>query len=255
MKEKTKVKRMYILDGGSFLYNTGMMLFGKDMEIPKRIMVPFFALDTEEGWVLYDTGFSPEAEPRLDSMGLKPQMSEANLVTGQLKKIGVAPEDVTMVIISHLHVDHVGGIQFFPDAEIYVQKDEFAFAKFPNAFHADIYDRRIFNLPNTRWKLLAGDGVIFPGLSVMLANGHTPGLQGLIIELPESGYYLLGANSAYLMENIEKSHPPGNVWNTVLVEYSIKRFKTLQAILGGRFLPGHDYDFYHDEINLGEAYI
>ncbi len=88
----------------------------------------------------------------------------------------------------------------------------------------------------------------------MLANGHTPGLQGLIIELPESGYYLLGSDSVYLMQNIKDTHPPGNVWNPVLAEYSIKRFKTLQALLGGQFLPGHDYDYYHREMNLGEAY-
>ena len=143
---------------------------------------------------------------------------------------------------------------FFPDAQIYVQKDEFSFAQYPNAFQAPIYDKRIFALPTVKWKLLEGDGVIMPGLTVMMANGHTPGLQGLIIELPESGYYLLGADSVYLTENIETAHPPGNVWNTVLAEYAVKRFKALQSLLDGQFFPGHDYDFYHNELNLGEAY-
>jgi len=57
------------------------------------------------------------------------------------------------------------------------------------------------------------------------------------------------------MENIEKALPPGNGWNTLLAEYSVKRFKALQSILDGQFLPGHDYDLYHNEVNLGEAYF
>jgi len=70
MKEKTKVKKMYILDSGSFLYGRGMMQLGMDLDKRQRIIVPFFEFDTEEGRVLYDTGFSPETIPRLDSLGL-----------------------------------------------------------------------------------------------------------------------------------------------------------------------------------------
>jgi hypothetical protein len=64
----------------------------------------------------------------------------------------------------------------------------------------------------------------------------------------------LGADSVYLTENIETGHPPGDVWNTVLAEYSVKRFKALQSLLDGLFFPGHDYDFYHNELNIGEIY-
>ena len=254
MKEQTKVKKMFILVGGSFLYKPGMMEFGKESEKRQRIFDPIFAFDTEEGWALYDTGLSQDAVPGLESRGAEPHISEENIVVGQLQKIGVSPTEVTKVIMSHLHQDHTGGIQFFPDAEIYVQKDEYSYAQFPNAFQAELYDQEIFDLPDVKWNLLEGDRVIIPGLTVMLANGHTPGLQGLIIELPESGYYLLGADSVYLKENIENEHPPGNVWNTILAEYSIKRFKALQSILDAQFFPGHDYDFYNNEVKLCEAY-
>ena len=254
MNNKTEVKRMFVLDGGSFMYGMGMMQMGKDLEKEQRIIVPIYAFDTDEGWVLYDTGFSPGAQSRLDRLGMGPRIAEDNTAVGQLRMIGVAPEDVTKVIISHLHVDHAGGIPFFPDADIYVQKDEFTWAQHPNDFQKTVYDRRIFGMRGVKWQLLAGDEVIVPGLTVMLANGHTPGLQGLIVELPETGYYLLGSDSVYLMENIENAHPPGSVWNTVLAEYAIKRFKALRSLLNGQFWPGHDFDFYHNELKLREAY-
>lgn len=254
MKEKTKVKAMYILDGGSFMYDVGMMQWGMNLGTPKRIIVPFFAFETDQGWILYDTGWGPQNPPILESMGMEPIITEDNMVVAQLNKIGVTPKDVTKIIISHLHVDHGGGIPSFPHAEIIVQKDEFAYARYPNAFQARIYNRKLFEIPDVKWNLLAGDIEIMPGMAVMLANGHTPGMQALVVELPESGYFILGGDSIYLVENIEQGHPPGNVWNTVMAEYSVKRLKTLTAILDGRLLPGHDFDYYNNELKLGQAY-
>jgi len=112
-----------------------------------------------------------------------------------------------------------------------------------------------FNMPHIKWSLLEGDEVILPGLGVMLANGHTPGLQGLIVDLPKSGFYLLGADSAYLTENIAENLPPGSSWNPILAQYSVKRFKTLAAMLGARYFPGHDYDFFTKEVKIAEIYI
>ena len=89
----------------------------------------------------------------------------------------------------------------------------------------------------------------------MLANGHTPGLQGLIVELPDSGFYILGADSAYLTENISDNLPPGSSWNPVLAQYSVKRFNALAKILGARYFPGHDYNFFTKEVKIAEAYI
>jgi N-acyl homoserine lactone hydrolase len=254
MKEKTRVRRMFILDGGSFLYVPAMMKYGSDERDLQRIIVPFFAFDTEEGWVLYDTGWSPKNVPILEEMGREPHIAEENFVLGQLAKIGVPAQDVATVVISHLHVDHIGGIQHFPEARILVQKDELAYARHTSSFQAEHYNRKLLDRPNIRWEPVDGDEVVMPGLAVALLQGHTPGLQGIIVDLPDSGFFLLGADCAYLMENIEQELPPGGSWNPVLAQYGIKRFKTLQALLGGRFLPGHDYDYYHGSLNLGEAY-
>lgn len=255
MKERTKVKKMFVLDGGSFTYEEGMMKLGKDLDKHRRVFTPFFAFDTEEGWILYDTGWPLEALPLIKAVGLKPEFLESNSAEGQLKKIGVAPGDVSKVIISHLHADHAGGLKYFPQATVCVQKDEYAYALHPNSFQALSYYAAAFSMPNIKWNFLEGDEVLIPGMYAILANGHTPGLQGLVVELPDSGYYILGADSAYLTENIVANLPPGNSWNPIVAQYSIRRLKTLAMMLGGRHFPGHDYDFFTKEVSIAQAYV
>lgn len=254
MREKTKVKKMFILDAGSFVYETGMMTFGQDLEERKLIFTPFFAFDTEEGWILYDTGWPPEAVPILEQIGYEPQISEENSALEQVKKIGVSQTDVSAVILSHMHVDHAGGLKFFPDADIYVQKDEFSYAHHPNSFNATAYMAFTFDNPDIKWNFLEGDTQIIPGLTAMMANGHTPGLQGLAVELPKGGFYLLGADSVYLKKNIAEDLPPGSSWNPIVGQYSIRRFKALAQLLDAQYLPGHDHDFFTGEARLAEAY-
>jgi N-acyl homoserine lactone hydrolase len=254
MREKSKVRAMYILDGGSFLYEMGMMTFGQNLEEHLRIFTPFYAFDTEEGWILYDTGWPAEAPALLEQLGMDPQITAENSALEQLKKIGVSASDISKVIVSHLHVDHTGGLRDLAGIEVLVQKDEHAYAQHPNSFNATAYLAFTFDSPEINWNLLEGDGAVIPGLTVMLANGHTPGLQGLIVELPESGFFLLGADSAYLKTNIENDIPPGNSWNPILAQYSIRRFKAIAELLDGQFFPGHDNDFFSNEVKLATAY-
>jgi glyoxylase-like metal-dependent hydrolase (beta-lactamase superfamily II) len=116
------------------------------------------------------------------------------------------------------------------------------------------YFRETFAIPDIKWEIMEGDGVILPGLTTILANGHTPGLQGLVVELPKSGFILLCADACYLRENYEQDLPPGNVWNPVLAQYALKRYKAIQALLGARFFPGHELDFFTKEIDITQPF-
>lgn len=254
MKQKTKVKQMYILDGGDFLYETGMLKYGAVNEGRTRVAVPFYAFDTSEGVVMYDTGWFEDIIPLLEQMGLEPKVASSNNALNQLKKIGISPADVKKIIVSHLHVDHVGGLKYFPEAEVYVQKDEYAYACNPDAFLALAYQKAAFSDPNIKWKFLQGDTSVMPGLTLIMASGHTPGLQGLIAELPESGFYILGSDSAYLQENIDNNIPAGNSWNPVAGQYTITRFRAIQSVLNARYFPGHDFEFFTKSVKYAQAY-
>jgi N-acyl homoserine lactone hydrolase len=253
MGEKTRVKRMFVLDGGSFLYESSMMTYGSGIGKKIRIFTPFFAFDTEEGWILYDTGMPENVVEMYTSFGLEPIIGEENFAPEQLAKINVLPRDVTRIIISHLHMDHAGGLQHFPDTEVYVQKDEYAYALHPNSFQRYEYQQENFNLPEIKYNFLEGDEVIMPGLTAILANGHSPGLQGLVIELPGRQFVILGSDAIYLQKNIDRNLPPGQAWNMSQALYSVKRLKALQCILNAQLLPGHDFEYYTERIKVGES--
>ena len=142
MKKKTRVRRMFVLDGGSFVYETGMMKFGMELDKRQRICTPFYSFDTEEGWFLYDTGWSPSVLPLLCQLGMVPEIGEENSAVNQLKKIGVAASDISSIILSHLHADHAGGLSFFPYAKVYVQKDEYKH----RGHHADLLAEHEINI-------------------------------------------------------------------------------------------------------------
>ena len=254
MSEKSKVKRMFILDGGSISYEVGMMKYGMDLDKKIRVATPFYAFDTEAGWILYDTGWPQEAIPVLEMIGYVPDIKECHSAEEQIKKIGLKPSDIKKIILSHLHLDHVGGLRSFPDAEVYVQKDEYAYACHPNSFQASAYVADTFNMSGVKWKFLEGDDVIIPGLTVIMAGGHTPGLQALVVELPQSGFYILGSDAAYLRESIENNIPPGSAWNPVAGQYSIKRLKAIQKMINAQFFPGHEFAFFNEHVKVSEAY-
>jgi glyoxylase-like metal-dependent hydrolase (beta-lactamase superfamily II) len=111
-----------------------------------------------------------------------------------LLEIGVRPEDVALVINSHLHFDHAGGNTVrepdgrvraaFPNARYVVQRSEYGFATHTNERTAGSYFPHNF-VPlaeEQRFDFLEGDREIVSGISAVPTPGHTPGHQSLLIE-------------------------------------------------------------------------
>ncbi len=244
----TAVERMYILDGGSIELDKSSMTFGHDAGQKVRVPSPAYLLKTAEGYVLYDTGWWPQAVPLLEAMGLKPAIAESQCLPKLLEAVGLKPDDISRVILSHLHVDHAGGVQFLPNAEFIVQKDEYSYAFHPHAFSQLAYIPMSINFPSYKWTLIDGDQVIMPGLAVVLANGHTPGLQALVVDLPRTGVLILASDSCYLAQNIEEEVIPGIVWDPTLALHSMKKVKTLARLLNGEVYPNHDMAFWESRV-------
>jgi len=245
---KTKVQELFVLDGGSIELDKSSLTFGHNQGVRIRVPIPIYLIKTEEGYILYDTGWYPDLVPLLGALGYNPQISEDQVLPKCLEKVGVSAKDIKKVIISHLHVDHAGGLAFFPNAEIIVQKDEYSYAFRPHSFGALAYNLADFNHPSFNWNIIDGDKVIMPGLSVVLANGHTPGTQALVIDLPETGVFIICSDCCYTSQNLTEEVIPGIVWNPVLALHSIKKLKTLGELLGGQVLPNHDIDFWNNSL-------
>src|SRR5436190_1404306 len=108
--------------------------------------------------------------------------------------------------------------------------------------------------PGHRWRLLDGDTELMPGVTALRTDGHTPGHQSLLVELPETGPVILAADSCYWQEHIDKERVPGVVWNPTQALHSIKKLKTIARLTGARIFPGHDPNFWETVRQSPDAY-
>lgn len=97
-----------------------------------------------------------------------------------LAKLGLTPEDIKIVILTHLHFDHVALAYLYKKARFIVQKKELDYARNPHPLDALYYDSSTFEGLNL--EVIDGDKEVIPGVSVFLTPGHTPGGQSVEIE-------------------------------------------------------------------------
>lgn len=134
----------------------------------------FWLIEWNEKRILIDTGFSDQTY--IERFGLTRHRDPVLL----LEYLGVTPEQITDVIITHSHFDHIGNAHRFPNANIWIQEQEFASFSKSNRFkdHASWYD----NAKETnRLHLINGDKEIFAGVHVIQTGGHTAGHQVVVI--------------------------------------------------------------------------
>jgi glyoxylase-like metal-dependent hydrolase (beta-lactamase superfamily II) len=135
--------------------------------------------------VLVDTGVgAKENEKDKESLGLVP----SRLLKG-LKGVGLSPKDIHAVVLTHLHFDHCGGctrldrsgnlVPTFPRATYYVQRQCWEDASNPNerCFASHRPENFVPIEERGQIELLDGDAEIFPGLCVMVTDGHSKGHQ------------------------------------------------------------------------------
>ena len=96
-----------------------------------------------------------------------------------LKKLGLKPEDIESVIVSHLHWDHIALAHLFKKAKFIVQKRELDYARNPHPIDAGGYDSSMFE--GLDFEVIDGEKEIMPGVTVFLSPGHTPGGQSVEI--------------------------------------------------------------------------
>lgn len=125
-----------------------------------------------------------------------------------LAKVGCAPEDIDMVIQTHLHMDHVYNTLKCKNAAVLVQEDELKFALDPHPVMQVMYPHDM--LKKMDFETMKGDQTIVPGIEVMLLPGHTPGCQGVAVDTAEGKAIITGCCS--IMENFT---PPEDVKDKV----------------------------------------
>ncbi|MBI4241663.1 MAG: N-acyl homoserine lactonase family protein [Candidatus Rokubacteria bacterium] len=238
------VQALYALQNGFIGFERSGLFYGERSSERVQIPVACYLVRASDATILFDTGFAPRAVPGLLRNDPLASFTDADLLVHRLDSVGIEPGTVDMVVISHLHFDHAGGASLFPKSELVVQQDEYAYAHYPASFFASFYYRKNFDLPGYRWRLIEGDLELVPGVTVLRSDGHTPGHQSLLVELPESGPIILAGDCCYWQEHIELERVPGVVWDPTRALHAIKRLKTVARLVNGRIFPSHDPAFW-----------
>jgi glyoxylase-like metal-dependent hydrolase (beta-lactamase superfamily II) len=173
---------------------------------------------TGSALVLVDTGIGNRLSEREQAI-YTPERGEG--LRGNLRALGFAPEDVTHVILSHLHFDHVGGVieksangeirPMFTNARIYMQKSEWELAMTPPDERLAAAYRHASEClrPLEKVELINGDTTITPEIRTAISGGHTSPHQCIIVEsggtglihladiVPTTSHLRLAWNAAY----------------------------------------------------------
>jgi glyoxylase-like metal-dependent hydrolase (beta-lactamase superfamily II) len=185
------------LDGGAMFGVVPKPLWEKRIPADERNRIPLalrcLLIETPEALVLVDTGVGNKEDDKFrDLYGLENEGSPTRLEDA-IAATGHSPDDVDIVICTHLHFDHAGGNTIrdqdgsirpaFPRARYVVQRGELEFAALPNerirasyiaANHGPVTEAGL-------WDFVDGSADIVPGVSVIPTPGHTPHHQSVLI--------------------------------------------------------------------------
>ena len=165
-----------------------------------------------------------------------------------VKLAGVQPEDITDIVISHAHWDHMGGIDLFPKATVWIQKEEFRYytgdAWQPGGDHGGIdpEDAQELVKLNTegRLRLVDGDNVqLFPGIRAYTGGRHTYASQYLCVEGTPT--FVLASDNLYLYRNLAE-HKASATFSDADHAANIRNQDRMVQLAGSfdRVVPGHD---------------
>jgi N-acyl homoserine lactone hydrolase len=194
-------------------------------------------------YMLWDTGLPAAligAKPDAKAL-LAPSLNVT--LTDQLAKIGVRPEQIDYVGISHYHFDHVGQAAAFTRATLLIGKPDFDALKLPPPpFGVEPKLLAPWVSGKAKTEPLSGDHDVFGDGSVTILKmpGHTPGETSLLVKLPETGPVLLSGDVVHFHEQLENRGVPAFNWDRAQSLASMDRLTSIAASLNARLIIQHD---------------
>src|SRR4051795_12094385 len=241
--------RAYVLDTGliecsdyaMFSPNAGPGTY-REMSVRSCLVVH------PEGTLLWDTGIDDAIATLAEGRRIVDPIvfRVPRTLQSQLAEIGVAPGEVDYLGLSHLHVDHVGNVGLFGEATVLLQRAEYEAGYGPNpeqlieALAPDTYAA----LNRDRIQTVDGDHDLFGDGTVVLKAlpGHTPGHQGLLVQLPDGGPILLAGDIAYSAQDYADGAVRQANVDLAASRRSIATAKRIERELGATVWLHHDSD-------------
>lgn len=208
----------------------------------------------DEGWALLDSGFNVDTvrDPVRRAAHYNTDSYTAIVPPGdplpdQMKLVGLDWKDLAFVAITHLHLDHSGGLRFLVDGpDVVLQQREYDFAM-DEAGLEHAYFRDDYEIPGLNFRLVDGDSELAPGLDALATFGHTPGHMSFAVTLPDTGTIVLAGDAADLHVNISRPVACGTTTHPHLedaADRAVQRLHELDARPDTQVWPSHDPEFW-----------
>ncbi len=224
--------RLAVLDYGLFEVHSG----------PRTIGICGFAIQTDaDELVLIDTGFplkyvadadAATEEDGLGSFGRVLSLTPDNTPQAQLAKLGLSTSDVSLMIQSHTHIDHVGHMDSFPRVPILIAEAE-------RALPRPLYwsGKQALEWPARDYHLVIEDMTLVPGFEVLLCPGHAPGQLAFMVMLPQTGWMLLTSDAISRAAEIDEGF--AGSWDAPLAIHHGDRLMRLARERDAQVIFGH----------------
>lgn len=268
-------ERLFILQFGAERVAKGLSVKGGGGQLYWEPLTGV-VVETSQGWVLLDSGMSRAASEDMRNQAAYAVAAQAFGATGDgdqpwhlyppppdpgswtwapegdpledaLAWVGLAPEDLSLAAVSHLHLDHSGGIPRLAAAgvPVAVQREELTFARRGTPGLSDGYHAPDWSDERTQWDLLDGDTELAPGVWALSTPGHTPGHMSFRVDLPDTGSWIFTADAADLVQNLYDRVPPGSCAgggpaDEKAAAASLERLLAEGRREDARLIPGHD---------------
>lgn len=207
---------------------------------PMRIPIPSWLVRHPRGDVVFDTGLMPALVDDAAALGryakyFTAEMTAADTVAARLIEHDVDPSGSLIVVLSHLHFDHVGGLGALPNARVVVHVDEWGFAQSGES----TYDPALYDLGHDVTAVdgahdLFGDGSVV----TMPTPGHTCGHQSLRVTTTD-GVTILTGDACYFTHTLDDEVLPPFGYDLDQQRRSLALLRA-ERDRGTRIVAGHD---------------
>ena len=218
-----------------------------------------YLIDGPDGRILYDTGCHPEA---MEAGGRWSEDFQANFpwspgpdgdachLPNRLEQLGLGPDDIKQVVLSHMHSDHAGCVEFFRKSQVIVHRAEFELAR---AYHkrrdADSSyawkDAEHWLRQDLNWRFVEErEKELALTAAITLLNwgpGHAAGMLGLDVSLAETGHVILASDALFTLENYgPPARPAGYPQSATGAAHTVKEIRARAKRLDAQVWCGHD---------------
>jgi 4-pyridoxolactonase len=235
--------KVWLLDGGSIVIEHTQLMWNVPGE---QVRIPVYSIlvEHDDGLFLFDTGIDLDHVNRVLPFEL-PEQTEDQTIPAQLAACGFELGNVTTLVNSHLHIDHVGGNQLFKRTGVrnVLHERELAQARNHEPFEFFGYSDKSWDYEGANFAPVKGDLELAKGIWLFETPGHTVGHYSFLLE-PGRGAkpMLFAVDVAYTAAALEKGIQPGFHNDPVAGVRSIARVKALAEEHGADVFFSHDMD-------------